>query len=244
MTRVDNEAPAAGLASMVPDGSVRATLASSSRCPAVLRRHHQHIQPNTSVHAHLRLMTRSLPGALVWLRQRAPDPHLPAARYRVIGRRSRRGPARRTDRRPVMCDRQRWKHAAVAVRGRFCAVLIITMSGLPDRPDWRVGARLSRTFRIVRLHDRPLHNRVGSQPDCISIHRRRAQNARFCRDERRSGPLTALVDFYRGRGCRLQRGCRSRSWVNPPWAGARVTFGSSSPVRSSSSRPVFRTAKW
>ena len=116
----------------------------------------------------------------VWLRQRAPDPHLPAARYRVTGRRSRRGPPRRIGRRPVMCDRQRGKHAAVAVRGRFCAVLTITTSGLPDRPDWRAGARLSRTFRIARLHDRPLHNRVGSQPDRISIHRRRAQNARFC----------------------------------------------------------------
>jgi len=36
----------------------------------------------------------------VWLWQRVADQHLSAAGYRVIGRRSRGGPARRTDRTP------------------------------------------------------------------------------------------------------------------------------------------------
>src|SRR6266700_7302130 len=39
---IGNEAPPAGLASKVPDGSDPSTLAWPSRCPAALRRRHRH----------------------------------------------------------------------------------------------------------------------------------------------------------------------------------------------------------
>ena len=42
LSRSGNEAPPAGLASKVPDGSDPSTLAWPSRCPAALRRRHRH----------------------------------------------------------------------------------------------------------------------------------------------------------------------------------------------------------
>ncbi len=52
---VGNEAPLAGLASKVPDGSDPSTLAWPSRCPAALRRRHRHPAAQRS-------WSRSLPG--------------------------------------------------------------------------------------------------------------------------------------------------------------------------------------
>jgi hypothetical protein len=161
-------------------------------------------------------------------------PHPEGAPTRVRDRRRMRHRFRVSSRRAGICTSWRLGFRQFS----FHRIARVPRRTVPDtwtQPPVFCHALVPLTFR------RQVRHRTQGHPSNPSRLRRGYNEAprgapRSCRDERRSGPLTALVDFYRGRGCRLQYGCRPRGWVNPPWAGTCVTFGSSSPAGSSFSR--------